>query len=73
MWSRPIGITACYMGIRRGELLGLTAKRVGLSGRIIRLERKTRKKVPILKQVRKVTCLQTDKVFILSDEKGPAR
>jgi integrase len=81
-WFRAIAMTAYYTGMRRGEILGLTRNQVKLSQRMIVLGSKDTKEarakripihrnlIPILEEALKVTCLQTDKVFLLHDEKG---
>ena len=81
-WFRAIAMTAYYTGMRRGEILGLTRNQVKLSQRMIVLGAKDTKEgrtkripihrnlVPILEEALKVSCLKTDKVFLLQDEKG---
>jgi integrase len=74
--------TAYYSGMRRKEILGLNRKPVNLMKRIITLFPDKTKEghwkrvpihrdlVPILEEAQKVTCLGTEKVFVLKD--GPS-
>ncbi len=82
LWFRPIAQTAYYTGMRRGEILGLTRKRVKLFKRIILLGPEDTKErhwkrvpihlnlVPIIEECMKVTSLETDALFLLLDRKG---
>lgn len=81
-WFQPIVWTAFYTGMRRGEILGLTRKRVNLAKRIIYLGPENTKEehwkrvpihfelLPVLEQVLRTPVLGSDKVFFLQDEKG---
>src|SRR5271157_3476876 len=81
-WLKPIVQTAYFTGMRRGEILGLSAKQVKLSLRLILLGPENTKEghwkrvpihrdlVPILEAVLKVRTLATDKVFLV-DGKSP--
>ncbi len=81
-WFRPLIWTAYYTGMRRGEILGLTRKRVNLPKRMIYLGPDDTKEghwklvpihselVPILAQVLQGPALISGKVFPLSDADG---
>jgi len=81
-WFRPIVWTGYYTGMRRGEILGLTRKQVNLAKRMITLspghtKEGHWKRVPIhrdlaqvLEEALRVTCLGTEKLFLLKD--GPS-
>jgi integrase len=81
-WFRPIIWTAYYTGMRRGEILGLARKQVNLAKRLITLSPGETKEahwkrvpihrdlIPILEEAQKVTCLGTEKYFVLKD--GPS-
>ncbi len=76
-WVRPIAQTAYYTGMRRAEILGLTARRVDLARRMILLgpddvkEGKWKRVpihrdlVPILEGVMKVRSIETNKIFLV--------
>jgi len=77
LWLRPIAQTAYYTGMRRGEILGLTAGQVKLDSRIILLKPEDVKegkwkRVPIhrdlvyvLTQQLKVRALGSDRIFLV--------
>jgi len=81
-WNQPIVWTACYTGMRRGEILDLTRKQVSLSKRMIYLGPENTKEghwkrvpihndlVTILEEAMKTPLLGSDNVFFLRDEKG---
>jgi len=81
-WFRPIAWTGFFTGMRRGEILGLSRKQISLTKRLITLSPDDTKEghwkrvpihrdlVPILEEAQKVTCLGTEKVFLLKD--GPS-
>ncbi|MBM3300295.1 MAG: site-specific integrase [Deltaproteobacteria bacterium] len=81
-WYRLMIWTAFFSGMRRGELLGLTRRRVNLSRKMIHLgpehTKEGRRKrvpihhelVPILEEAMKVTSLESDHVFLIRDAKG---
>jgi integrase len=81
-WFRFIVWTSYYSGLRRGEILGLTRKRVNLNKRMIYLGPEHTKEghwkrvpihrqlVPILEGAMKVTSLESDQVFLIRDSKG---
>ncbi len=76
VWFRPIAQTAYYTGMRRGEVVGLTRKRVNLRKRMIFLGPEDVKEgqwkrvpihvdlVPILEDVMKVQAIGTDHIFL---------
>lgn len=76
LWFRPIAQTAYYTGMRRGEVVGLTRKRVNLKKRMIYLGPEDVKEgqwkrvpihvdlVPILEEVMKVQAIGTDHFFL---------
>jgi integrase len=76
VWFRPIAKTAYYTGMRRGEVVGLTRKRLNLKKRIIFLGPDNVKEgqwkrvpihidlVPILEEVMKVQAIGTDNIFL---------
>lgn len=78
-WFQPVIWTAYYTGMRRGEILGLTRKQVNLMNRMITLSPADTKEahwkrvpvhrnlIPVFEETQKVTCLGTDKVFLLKD------
>ena len=78
LWLRPIVQTAYYTGMRRGEILGLTAGQVKLDSRIILLKPEDVKegkwkRVPIhrdfvyvLTQRLKVRALGSDRIFLVN-------
>jgi integrase len=80
VWFRSIAQTAYYTGMRRGEVVGLTRKRVNLRKRIIYLGPDDVKEgqwkrvpihkdlVPILEEVMKVQALGTDHIFLHNGE-----
>jgi integrase len=80
VWFRPIALTAYYTGMRRGEVVGLTRKRVNLRKRIIFLGPEDVKEgqwkrvpihndlVPILEEVMKVQALGIDNIFFHNGE-----
>jgi integrase len=75
-WFRPIAQTAYYTGMRRGEVVYLTRKRVNLKKRMIYLGPEDVKEgqwkrvpihkdlVPILEEVMKVQAIGTDHIFL---------
>jgi integrase len=81
-WYQPILWTGFYTGMRRGEILGLTRKRLHLSRRIVYLGPDNVKEgkwkrvpihrdlVPILRTVLDGPPLISGRVFPLRDEKG---
>jgi len=81
-WFRPIIQTAYYTGMRRGEILGLTRKRVQLSKRMVFLGPENTKEgrwkrvpirrelVSVLEESVKVACMDSERVFLLRDKKG---
>jgi integrase len=81
-WYKPIVQVAYYTGLRRGEILGMKRERVKLSRRLILLAPEDTKEadwkrvpirlelIPILEECLKVTCLKSDQVFLINDEKG---
>lgn len=76
MWFRPIAQTAYYTGMRRGEIIGLTRKRVNLKKRMIYLGPEDVKEgqwkrvpihkdlVPLLEEVMKVQAIGTENIFL---------
>jgi len=81
-WYAAMIWTAYYTGMRRGELLNLRRKQVNLQRRMIYLTGEDTKEgrikrvplrlelMPILEEAMKVTCLETDRVFLIRDAKG---
>ncbi len=81
-WFKALIWTSYYTGMRRGELIGLSRQQINLSRRIIyvkpdQTKEEHPKRIPIqkelvniLRNVLKVTCLGTDRVFLLQDKKG---
>lgn len=81
-WYRPIAWTAYYTGMRRGEILGLSRRRVDLDARMIRMTPEHTKEsrfkrvpihrdlVPILHSAIRVPYLGSDSVFLLHDARG---
>lgn len=81
-WFRPILWTAYYTGMRRGEILELTRSRVNLKKRLIYLGPENTKEqawkrvpihvalIPILSEAMKVTSLESDRLFLLTDDEG---
>jgi integrase len=80
VWFHSIAQTAYYSGMRRGEVVGLTRKRVNLRKRIIYLGPDDVKEgqwkrvpihvdlVPILEEVMKVQAIGTDHIFLHNGE-----
>lgn len=76
LWFRPIAQTAYYTGMRRGEVVGLTRKRLNLKKRMIYLGPEDVKEgqwkrvpihkdlVPLLEEVMKVQAIGTDNIFL---------
>ena len=76
-WLQPIIQTAFYTGMRRGEIISLTVKRVKLSRRMILIGPENTKEgqwkripihrelLPILEDVMKIRSLNTDKWFLV--------
>lgn len=81
-WYRPIAWTAYYTGMRRGEILGLKRQQVNLSKRLIYLKPDQTKEghakripihellVPILREVLRITSLETDDFFLIQNKTG---
>ena len=81
-WFRAIAETAYYTGMRRGEILGLTRKRVKLSQRMILLGPDDTKEghwkrvpihrelVPVLESCLRVASLDQEQIFLIKDRKG---
>jgi len=79
-WFRPIAQTAYYTGMRRGEVIGLTRKRLNLKKRMIYLGPEDVKEgqwkrvpihkdlVPLLEEVMKVQAIGTDNIFLHNGE-----
>lgn len=77
LWLQPIIQTAFHTGMRRGEIISLTVKRVKLSRRIILIGPENTKEgqwkripihrelLPILEEVIKIRSLKTDKLFLV--------
>ena len=84
-WYRPILWTGYYTGMRRGEILGMTRKRVSLTKRLIYLAPEDvkehdwkrvpihRELVPILEELFKGPALISGRVFPLQDDEGGIR
>jgi integrase len=80
VWFRPIAKTAYYTGMRRGEVVGLTRKRLNLKKRMIFLGPEDVKEghwkrvpihidlVPVLEEVMKVQAIGKDHVFLHNGE-----
>jgi integrase len=80
LWFRPIAQTAYYTGMRRGEVVGLTRKRLNLKKRMIYLGPEDVKEgqwkrvpihkdlVPLLEEVMKVQAIGTDNIFLHNGE-----
>jgi integrase len=85
VWFRPIAKTAYYTGMRRGEVVGLTRKRLNLKKRMIFLGPEDVKEghwkrvpihvdlVPILEEVMKVQAIGKDHVFLHNGEPATHR
>ncbi len=81
-WYKPIVQVAYFSGMRRGEIVSMKRDRVKLSRRLILLAPDDTKEadwkrvpirlelVPVLEECLKVTCLKSDHVFLINDEKG---
>jgi integrase len=80
VWFRPIAQTAYYTGMRRGEVVGLTHRKVSLGKRMIYLGPEDVKEgnwkrvpihedlVPTLEEVMKVRAIGTDSIFLHNGE-----
>ena len=80
VWFRSIAQTAYYTGMRRGEVVGLTRKRINLKKRMIYLGPEDVKEgqwkrvpihndlVPILEEVMKVQAIGFDHIFLHNGE-----
>lgn len=81
-WFKTLIWTSYYTGMRRGELMVLGRKQVNLDRRIIYLQPDQTKEghskripihkklVPILTNALKVTCIASDRAFLLHDKQG---
>ncbi len=81
-WFKTLIWTSYYTGMRRGELMVLGRQQVNLARRIIYLEPEQTKEghskripihkklVPILTNALKVTCIGSDRAFLLHDKNG---
>ena len=81
-WFRPLLWTAYYSGMRRGEILSLSRRRVDLESRMVRLSPMDTKEgkfkrvpihhdlVPILRDALRVPYLGSEKLFVMHDRRG---